>query len=133
MTVTIAWNPLGSYLFDSLPKGQTSNAERYRDNILSALLSLRLLVDGNKIMIHADNGSRTHLANAELFVPKIPYDSAHTHRIPLTSHHMTSFFSGMLRTACSERVFDHAKNHLRQLVRLMAAIPPENLYIVFEH
>jgi hypothetical protein len=39
--VTIAWNPLEFPLIVALPKGRTSNAEYYRDNILTALIQLQ--------------------------------------------------------------------------------------------
>jgi hypothetical protein len=59
MMLTIGWNPLGFHVLNSLPKGRTCNAEDYRDNILTALLPLRPLVDGRRLMIHADN-ARPH-------------------------------------------------------------------------
>jgi hypothetical protein len=55
--VTIAWNPMGFHLLDSLPKGRIFDAEYDRENILSALLPLRLWADGRKLMILADNAS----------------------------------------------------------------------------
>jgi hypothetical protein len=117
MMVTVAWNPLGFHLLDSLPRVRTFNAEYYPDNILSALLPLRPQADGRKFMIHADKANPTRLANAELVVPKMPHDLPHTDRIRLISHCLTSFFSGMLSTVRKERFFDHAKNYLKLLVR----------------
>jgi hypothetical protein len=57
MTMTIAWNPLGFHLLNSLPKGRIFNAEYYRDTILSALLPLCPQADERKLMIHANNAS----------------------------------------------------------------------------
>jgi hypothetical protein len=59
--VTIAWSPLGFHLFDALPKGNTSNAEYYRINILAELLPRRTHVDGRRLVIHAGN-ARSHTA-----------------------------------------------------------------------
>jgi hypothetical protein len=56
------------------------------------------------------------LANAQLFVPKMPGDSPHTHQIRLISPHLASVSSGMLSIVCMERFFDHATNYLKQLV-----------------
>jgi hypothetical protein len=39
--VTIALNPLGFHVLDVLPKGRTFDAEYYRDNTLTALVSVR--------------------------------------------------------------------------------------------
>jgi hypothetical protein len=61
MMVTIAWNPLGFYLFGALPKGNTFNIEYYRVNILTELLPLRPQVDGRRLVTHADN-ARPHTA-----------------------------------------------------------------------
>jgi hypothetical protein len=55
MMVTIAWNPSEFYLLDALPKGKTFDAECYRVNILTEVLSLRPQVDGKRLVIHADN------------------------------------------------------------------------------
>jgi hypothetical protein len=38
MMLTIAWNPLGFYLLETIPKDRTFNAEDYCDNNLAALL-----------------------------------------------------------------------------------------------
>jgi hypothetical protein len=55
MIQTIAWNPLGFYLLDVLPKGKTFNAEYYCVDILIELLPLGPQVDGMRLVIHADN------------------------------------------------------------------------------
>jgi hypothetical protein len=39
--VTIAWNPSGFHVIETLPKVNTFDAEFYRDNSLTALVSLR--------------------------------------------------------------------------------------------
>jgi hypothetical protein len=61
MMVTIAWNPLGFHLLDTLPKGNAFNAEYYRGNILIEILSLGLHIDGRRLVIHANN-ARPHTA-----------------------------------------------------------------------
>jgi hypothetical protein len=57
MMVTIAWNPLGFQLLDSLPKGRTFNVDCYRDKILSVLFPLPPCADKRMFMIHAENAS----------------------------------------------------------------------------
>jgi hypothetical protein len=57
MTLTIASNPLGFYLLDSLPKSEIFDEEYHRDNILSVLLPLRPQVDGRKFIVHANDPS----------------------------------------------------------------------------
>jgi hypothetical protein len=109
MIVTITWNQLGFHFLDCLPKGRTFNGERYRDNIFSPLLLPRPQADGRKLMIHADNTIPARLANAQLSVPKIPYNSPRISRIHLISHSLTAFSSGMSSTACRERFLGHAK------------------------
>jgi hypothetical protein len=59
--VTIAWNPLGFHLIQSLPKGCSFNADYYRDNILAALTPLHPGPDGRQLVLHADN-ARSHTA-----------------------------------------------------------------------
>jgi histone-lysine N-methyltransferase SETMAR len=54
MMMTIAWNTLGFHSLDTLPKGNTFNADYYRVNILTELLPLRPQVDGKRLVIHAD-------------------------------------------------------------------------------
>jgi hypothetical protein len=39
--VRIVWNPMGFHMLEALPKGRTFGAEYYRDNIPTALVSLR--------------------------------------------------------------------------------------------
>jgi hypothetical protein len=51
----MAWNPLGFYFLDALPKANTFNAEYYRANILTELLLLRPQVDERRLVIHADS------------------------------------------------------------------------------
>jgi hypothetical protein len=58
----------------------------------------------------------TRLADAQLFVPKMPYDWPPTNHIRLISHRLASFSSSILSTACREGFFDHAKHSLKQLV-----------------
>jgi hypothetical protein len=44
---TIRWHPLVFHLLDALPKGKTFHAEHCGDNILTALIPLRLEVGEN--------------------------------------------------------------------------------------
>jgi hypothetical protein len=58
MMVTVAWNPLGFHLLDTLPQGNTFNAEYHRVIILPWLLSLRPQVNGRRLITHADNARK---------------------------------------------------------------------------
>jgi hypothetical protein len=57
MMLMIAWNRLTFHLLGAIPKGNTCNAEYYRDNILTALRPLRPWVDGRTLIIHVDHAS----------------------------------------------------------------------------
>jgi hypothetical protein len=115
--VTIAWNPLGFYLVNALPKGNAFNAESYRVNILTELRSLRPQVDGRRVVIHAGNARSRPLENTELFTKKIGSAWPYTHYIHLISHHPTSFSSNISNIACRESLFHHVTNYLRQLMK----------------
>jgi hypothetical protein len=59
MMVTIVWNPLGFHLLDTLPKGNTFDAEYDRVDILAEPLPFRSKVDGRRLVAHVDN-ARPH-------------------------------------------------------------------------
>jgi hypothetical protein len=71
--VRIAWNALGFYLAEALPKGRHFNAEYYRDNILTELIRLRPQAGERNLVIHADNAAITLLNTVALFVPKMGF------------------------------------------------------------
>jgi hypothetical protein len=79
MMVTIAGNPVGFHLPDSLPKSRTFNAQYHLDHVLSALLSLHPQADGRKLMIHADNASPYTSRKCTNF---LPYECPSTRRTP---------------------------------------------------
>jgi hypothetical protein len=95
--VTTAWNSLGFPLIVALPKGRTSNAEYYRDNVLAALTQLQREDDGRQFIIHADNARDHLLQNVELFAKKMDCGSLPIHPTHLISHYPTSFCPVMSR------------------------------------
>jgi hypothetical protein len=76
--MTIAWNPLGFELVETLPKGRISNAWYCRDNILAALIPLLPEAAGRWPVIHADNARPILLKNVELSVSKTGCSLLHT-------------------------------------------------------
>jgi hypothetical protein len=56
-----AWNSLELHVLNALPKGRTFDAEYYRDNTLTALVSLRPEAGERKPVTHVDN-ARGHTA-----------------------------------------------------------------------
>jgi hypothetical protein len=115
MMVTIARNPLGFHLLDTLLKSNTFNAEYYHVNIVTKLLPLRPQVDGRRFVIHAD---RTPPEHTERFAKKIGSAWPYTHRTHLISHHPTSFSSDMSNIVCRESLFHQVKNYLQQFMKL---------------
>jgi hypothetical protein len=133
MMLTIAWNPLGFHVLDSLPKSRMFNTEYYRDNILTTLLPLRPQVDGRRLMIHAEN-ARPHTAQ------KCRTCCAEN-GLRLASHPP---YSPDL-APCDFSLFGYVKNCLRwasfqsreelfaAIAETVTAIPGDTLYSVFEH
>jgi transposase len=133
MMVTIAWNPLGFLLFDSLPKGQTFGAEYYRDNILSALLPLHPQADGRKLMTHADDAgphkSRKCITfcaeNALRLAAYPPYSSDLTPSDFFVFEHVKHCLQGT--------IFRSHEELLEAINKIVTAIPPDILHGVFEY
>jgi hypothetical protein len=96
--VTIAWNPLGFHVLEALPTARIFDAEHYRDNILTALVSPRPETGRRKHAIHADN-ARAH--TAQKCIPFCAENGLGRATHPPYSRPHTSLCSYMLGTACS--------------------------------
>jgi hypothetical protein len=109
--VTIAWNPLGFHLLDTLPKGNTFNAEYCRVNLLTELFhsAHRLMREDPLFMLTTQDP--TSPENAELFAEKIYSTSPYTQRNHMISHHPTSFSSDISNIICGESLFHCVRNY----------------------
>jgi histone-lysine N-methyltransferase SETMAR len=131
--VIIAWNPLGSPLIVTLPKGRTFNAEYYRDNILVTLTQLQPEDDGRKLVVHTDN-ARTDTAqkcrtfceeNGMRLAPHSPY-----------SYDLAPsdfFLFGYVKERLKEMVFPSYEELLDAIGEVVTGIELETLTVVFEH
>jgi hypothetical protein len=90
----------GFHVLEALPKGRTIDSGRYRDNTLTALVSLRPEEGGEKLVIHAENARPIRLKSVSPFGPKTGWDSPHTHRTRLISQLQISFCSDISNTVC---------------------------------
>jgi hypothetical protein len=62
--LTVVWNPVGSRVLKTLPKGRKFNAQYYINDILAAISDWRRQTGGaqpNKLWVHSDN-ARPHTA-----------------------------------------------------------------------
>jgi histone-lysine N-methyltransferase SETMAR len=131
--VTIAWNALGFHLVEALLKGMHSNAEYYRDHILTKLIRLRPQAGERNLVIHADNASPHPAEKCRTFCAENGLRLA-THAPYSPDLAPSDFF-----------LFDYVKDRLQRIgfasrEELLAAItevldeiPPETLPRVFEH
>jgi histone-lysine N-methyltransferase SETMAR len=133
MTVTIAWNPLGFYLLDALPKGNTFNTEYYRVNFPTECLPHRSQINGRRLVIHADN-ARPHTARkCQVFCEE--------NRIRLTVHPLYSpdlapsdfFLFGHIEHCLQGITFPSRVALLAAIHEIVGAIPRPTLEDVFRH
>jgi hypothetical protein len=100
--VTFASNPLGFHVLKALRKGRTFDAEYYRDNILTALISLRPEAAGGNLLFMQIMQRPIRFKSVSPFVPKTAWHAPHTGRARLISHPETSFRSVMSNAVCRE-------------------------------
>jgi hypothetical protein len=74
----------------------------------------------------------TGLANAQLFVLKMPYNSSHTHRIRLILYRLISL-SGHIKHSRQGTIFQSREELFEAMSKIVTAIPPETFDGVFEH
>jgi hypothetical protein len=105
MMVTIAWNPFGFHVLWAPLKDKTFDAEYYRDDILTALVSFRPEgAGGNLLFMQA-----IQLRSVSPFVPTTGWDSPQTRHTCLISHRQASLYSGMSYAVCRRWLLHHTK------------------------
>jgi hypothetical protein len=133
MIVTIAWNLLRFLLLDTLPKGNTFNAEYYRVNILTELLPLCPHVHGRRFVIHADN-ARPHTARkcrAFREENRLRLAIHSPHSPDLASSHF--FLFGHYKHCLKGIAFPSREGLLAAIHEIVEAIPQPTLEDVFRH
>jgi hypothetical protein len=115
------------------PKGRTSNAEYYRDNILVALTQRQPEDDGRKLVVHADNEKPDTVQKCRTFceenglrlAPHPPYSPN------LTPSNF--FLFGYVKERLKGMVFLLDEELLGAIGEVVTGIESETLTAVFEH
>jgi hypothetical protein len=127
---TIGRNPLRFPLIVAFPKGDTFNAEYYRDNIIAALTQFQPEDDGRKLVVHADNATaqkcRTFREGNGLRLAPHP---TYSPDLALSDF----FLFGYVKERLKGMLFPLYEELLDAIGEVVAGIESETLTAVFEH